>query len=573
MNFIKKRNLTAQLLIPTGIALLGIISITFLSITRLETLYQAARYSDTNIIPTLELLRDADKASASMRAMTWQHIASTDESAQRETENELLTQAQSFTAAINKYENEGMTFDTPEQLIKDKALLSAVRQAFSAMQEKMNHARYLVSKSNINDAAVYLWSHNDSMTATSVAVGDLIEFNVQQSKVGAQQAATLKRSTDIWLILIGIAVAVLSLVICVIVTHSIREPIQEAVVTAQRISKGELGNRFTSERFNNETGQLLEALQAMDKKLCEIVSNVSRTAESVGSAARQIAQGNDDLSSRTQEQASALEETSATMEQMSATVKHNSDSARRADQLGLQARIQADASTAVVERTIHAMEDINASSRKIGDIINVIDEIAFQTNLLALNAAVEAARAGEQGRGFAVVASEVRNLAQRSASAAKEIKTLINDSLDKVNAGAELANASGKALNDIVVDIKNVTDIVTEIAAASSEQAVGIDQINNAVTQMDATTQQNAALVEEAASASRSMEEQAQALVSQVNFFLINGQVRQAPRASSQPKANSTYQTPVASKLRTASSNTVPRKRVAGGGGQDWAEF
>jgi methyl-accepting chemotaxis protein len=231
--------------------------------------------------------------------------------------------------------------------------------------------------------------------------------------------------------------------------------------------------------------------------------------------------GNDDLSQRTQEQAAALEETASSMEEMTATVKQNSDNARQADLLAGSARTHAERGGEVMTSAVNAMRDINTSSRKIADIISVIDEIAFQTNLLALNAAVEAARAGEQGRGFAVVASEVRNLAQRSASAAKEIKSLIEDSVDKVRTGSELVDQSGKALSEIMDSIKKVSEIVAEMAAASEEQATGIEQVNTAVTQMDETTQQNAALVEEAAAAAKSMEQQAQEVVAQVSFFRV----------------------------------------------------
>ena len=225
------------------------------------------------------------------------------------------------------------------------------------------------------------------------------------------------------------------------------------------------------------------------------------SSEQVGTASKQISEGNSNLSQRTQEQASALEETASSMEEMTSTVKQNADNTRQANQLVANARTQAQDGGEVVTKAVAAMEQINTSSKKIADIIGVIDEIAFQTNLLALNAAVEAARAGEQGRGFAVVATEVRNLAQRSATAAKEIKGLINDSVDKVKSGSELVDASGKALAEIVGSVKKVADIIAEIAAASQEQSSGIDQINKAVMQMDEMTQQNAALVEEAAAA------------------------------------------------------------------------
>nr|WP_298719282.1 methyl-accepting chemotaxis protein [uncultured Steroidobacter sp.] len=325
--------------------------------------------------------------------------------------------------------------------------------------------------------------------------------------------------------------------------RSMMKSLNTAVSTAERIAMGKLGNQIeiTTE---DEFGRLLRAMQEMDNKLSDIVGAVRLGADSVGSAARQISSGNDDLSQRTQEQASALEETASSMEEMTTTVKQNADNARQASQLATGARDQADRGGAIVGRAVDAMGEISESSKRIADIIDVIEEIAFQTNLLALNAAVEAARAGEQGRGFAVVASEVRNLAQRSATAAKEIKDLINDSVAKVKAGTELVDESGKSLQEIVASVKRVADIVAEISAASEEQASGIDQVNTAITQMDTTTQQNAALVEEAAAASKTMEQQAELLVQKVSFFSttqrrhveapasLNANVSSAPRAS-----------------------------------------
>jgi methyl-accepting chemotaxis protein-1 (serine sensor receptor) len=316
----------------------------------------------------------------------------------------------------------------------------------------------------------------------------------------------------------GIAV---SLFLGWLLARSILEALRQAQSVASRIAGGEIGHRIDISR-TDEFGDLLRSLQAMDAKLAETVSQVHEGADKVGAAARQLAQGNDDLSSRTQEQAAALEETASSMEEMTATVKQNADNAKHANQLAVSARKQADAGGDIVNHAVQAMGEINSSSRKIADIIGVIDEIAFQTNLLALNAAVEAARAGEQGRGFAVVATEVRTLAQRSAVAAKEIKDLINDSVEKVKRGSDYVDQSGKALFQIVESIKKVTDIVEEISSASQEQASGIDQVNNAVTQMDTTTQQNSALVEEASAASKEMQMQAEHLLRTVEFFKIS---------------------------------------------------
>ncbi|WP_448100770.1 methyl-accepting chemotaxis protein [Luteibacter jiangsuensis] len=328
---------------------------------------------------------------------------------------------------------------------------------------------------------------------------------------------------------------IVSLFIAVLVVRSILRTLAQTVSVAHLIAEGKLGHDVQVTR-NDELGQLQAAFRAMDERLSSIVSEVRHGAGSVSTAAQQISRGNDDLSQRTQEQASSLEETASSMEEMTSTVKQNAENASHANQLARGAREQAEKGGEVVAQTVVAMREINSSSKKISDIVSLIDEIAFQTNLLALNAAVEAARAGEQGRGFAVVATEVRNLAGRSANAAKEIKGLINDSADKVRTGSELVDQSGKALAEIVESVKKVTDIVAEIAAASSEQSAGIDQVNHAVLQMDEMTQQNAALVEESAAAARAMHEQATELSRQVSFFQISGNASATPASKAKRK-------------------------------------
>ena len=328
---------------------------------------------------------------------------------------------------------------------------------------------------------------------------------------------------------------------------------------AQQAADGDLTHRVQLSS-KDELGQLANAFNAMMDNLTKVVGEVRQGAEHVSTGSAEITQGNQDLSERTSQQASALEETSASMEQMTSTIKQNADNSKQANQLAVAAREVAEKGGSVTERAVEAMSEINKSSKKIADIINVIDEIAFQTNLLALNAAVEAARAGEQGRGFAVVASEVRNLAQRSATAAKEIKALINESVQKVGDGSELVNQSGQTLDEIVNSVKRVTDIISEISAASQEQAAGIDQVNKAVMQMDQSTQQNAALVEQTTSASQSMREQAGELLAQVEFFKTEEEKGQdSGSASFNPKGKAAS---VQSKGSTGVSS-VAQKSVA----------
>jgi methyl-accepting chemotaxis protein len=336
----------------------------------------------------------------------------------------------------------------------------------------------------------------------------------------AAEVAAAQRSRAVTIIggaiLVGcVVLGVLMTLLQTLVLRPIGGEPQIAMDMMKRISSGDL----TACNSRAPEGSVIGECERMSAKLAQIVAQVRRASMSVGFSAGEISQGNDDLSSRTQEQAAALEETAASMEEMTATVKANADNARQADELAMEARQRAERSVEIASRTTHAMNEIDQSSRKIEDIIGVIDEIAFQTNLLALNAAVEAARAGEQGRGFAVVASEVRALAQRSASAAKEIKGLIGESVEKVRAGTGLADESAEALNAIMNSIKKVSGIVGEIATASKEQAAGIEQVNMALTKMDESTQQNAALVEEAAAAAKGMEHQSQQLITEVSYF------------------------------------------------------
>ena len=334
--------------------------------------------------------------------------------------------------------------------------------------------------------------------------------------VDTVDATSMKRGV-VSALLIMFFIAIL-MVFCTLIARSISRPIKQAVEIAKTIAQGDLRSQIEAVG-SGEVGELLFALKEMNVSLQHIVVQVRTSADTIATGSSQIASGNLDLSSRTEQQASSLEETASSMEELTSTVKQNSDNARQANQLALSSSEIAIKGGVVVSEVVNTMSSIEASSKKIFDIISVIDGIAFQTNILALNAAVEAARAGEQGRGFAVVATEVRNLAQRSAAAAKEIKALISDSVEKVDIGTKLVGQAGATMQDIVDSIKSVTDIMGEITEASQEQTSGIEQINQAIAQMDEVTQQNAALVEEAAAAAGSLEDQASDLLQVVSAF------------------------------------------------------
>ncbi|KXP24157.1 methyl-accepting chemotaxis protein [Escherichia coli] len=365
-------------------------------------------------------------------------------------------------------------------------------------------------------------------------------------------------SQAMW-ILVGVMIVVLAVIFAVWfgIKASLVAPMNRLIDSIRYIAGGDLVKPIEVDG-SNEMGQLAESLRHMQGELMRTVGDVRNGANAIYSGASEIATGNNDLSSRTEQQAASLEETAASMEQLTATVKQNAENARQASHLALSASETAQRGGKVVDNVVQTMRDISTSSQKIADIISVIDGIAFQTNILALNAAVEAARAGEQGRGFAVVAGEVRNLAQRSAQAAREIKSLIEDSVGKVDVGSTLVESAGETMAEIVSAVTRVTDIMGEIASASDEQSRGIDQVGLAVAEMDRVTQQNAALVEESAAAAAALEEQASRLTEAVAVFRIQQQQQQQRETSAVVKTV----TPAA-----------PRKMAVADSGENWETF
>jgi methyl-accepting chemotaxis protein len=408
--------------------------------------------------------------------------------------------------------------------------------------------------------------------ATVKAFSEQIELQQKVSTENHAAALAELQATRRWMLVLALGAVACGAALAWVITRAMTHPMQEAVTLAQQVAAGNLDVSVQA-RGRNEISVLLRTLAGMAEGLRKLVGEVAGGASTVADTSSQIAQGNLDLSQRTEEQASTLEETASSMEELTSTVTQNAENARQASELAVSASDVARRGGQVVGQVVDTMTGISDSSKKIADIIGVIDGIAFQTNILALNAAVEAARAGEQGRGFAVVAAEVRSLAQRSAAAAKEIKELIGDSVGKVEAGARLVDAAGKTMDEIVDSVRRVSDLIAEIAAASKEQSAGIEQVNRAVAQMDHVVQQNASLVEEASAATESMKEQAGALLHTVaRFKLGEGAPRRPTPPPPRPARIAPIQARTVASLPPAYAAVVERAKANSGKGE-WQAF
>ncbi|MFZ6653697.1 methyl-accepting chemotaxis protein [Undibacterium sp. TJN19] len=450
------------------------------------------------------------------------------------------------------------------------------RQAYLDARNKIVE---LKKEGKVDEASAAL--DKEFIPASGKYVKKIEEMLAMQRKQIDDTAADIQQTyqtSRLLLIALSVIAALLSAVCAWMMTTSITRPLARATAVAQNMAQGDLSETIQI-HLNDEIGQMMHAINGINTGLSGVIGEVRHGTETINVAASEIANGNADLSSRTESQASSLQQTASSMEELTSTVKQNADNARQANQLVISASGVAVKGGEVVGQVVATMGSIKESSGKIVDIISVIDGIAFQTNILALNAAVEAARAGEQGRGFAVVASEVRNLAQRSASAAKEIKHLIDDSVGKVEHGSKLVDTAGKTMQEIVTSVQHVADIMSEITAASQEQSAGIEQVNLAVTQMDEMTQQNAALVEEAAAAAESMQEQSARLTELVARFSIIPQQYEAPALAiktqaSRPapalaRAARTVAKPAKLALRQARAKKVSSAKAD----NDWEEF
>jgi methyl-accepting chemotaxis protein len=522
---IAKKLLVSFLCVLALTAVLG-----FFSINQLHKVNEASTEISTNWLPSIRTLPEIKLLLARIRG-TESQMAIYDGDVEA-----MVALHKRSDAIVTKLRTTLKTYEDQISEPAEKEIFPAVLKGvdeYLAEHDKIMAAFEV--KDNAAGRTLFLGKANKVYPEVLSNLEKLVAVNTAGSDAANQMADATFSSSRTWIITMLIVALSIGMLLAFYVARVIATPLVAAVSVARQVAQGDLTAEIHAEG-KDETAQLMASLKAMNDSLVNIVGQVRSGTDTIATASTQIASGNLDLSSRTEEQASSLEETASALEELTSTVKQNSDNARQANQLAVTASQVATQGGAVVGQVVTTMSSINEASQKIVEIISVIDGIAFQTNILALNAAVEAARAGEQGRGFAVVASEVRSLAQRSASAAKEIKTLIDDSVSKVGAGTALVENAGATMAEVVASVGRVTDVVAEISAASQEQSVGIDEINRAVAQMDEVTQQNAALVEEAAAAAQSLQEQAGNLSQVVSVFKTSGVSATSTAAMASPR-------------------------------------
>ncbi len=487
-------------------------------------------------------------------------------------ESERTAEDKRLLAFRNDYNEASQKLHELIALEEGKAILGRIDAAAAVTRPLMDNVRKLSLENKAPEAATVMIKEVVPAAARwQAALQEMLDHQTANTDKAEADATAAYNNAHVLMLGLGALALIFGGAIAWLITRSITIPLRRAVEVAKTVAAGDLRSKIASSA-RDETGDLLRALGVMNESLQTIVARVRTGTETIATASGEIASGNLDLSSRTEQQAGSLEETASSMEELAATVKNNADNARQADALAASASIVAAKGGDVVAQVVQTMGSIHESSRRIVDIIAVIDSIAFQTNILALNAAVEAARAGEQGRGFAVVATEVRNLAQRSASAAKEIKALIDDSVSTVAAGSALAGTAGATMEEVVASVKRVTNIVGEISEAGKEQEIGIGQINNAIMEMDSVTQQNAALVEQASAAAEALKGQAAELAEIVSIFKLTAPATDEPvqtawELKSVPSAR------VDKFAAKAALRIAEKKRANGSRAEQWQEF
>ncbi|MFZ6653922.1 methyl-accepting chemotaxis protein [Undibacterium sp. TJN19] len=553
-------SIARRLYILTAFVTVVLLILVGMGLSQISTVFEAANFANVNTVPSLLALDDGINALATMRVATLTYLADSDE-ARRATMLPRIDAARvKLVEALDKYEKE----DIADQ--KDRELLTADRSTFATYDALRVKVLALGVEGKMDEAKDLLIGQQAVVQKALEALREHQKYNVQLGAAGAEQASAVLRRANLTSSIIGLIAVLAVAAMALMLARKIVSNLNTAIEVASAVAAGDLTKEI-DDSGKDEIAQLMRALKEMSGSLEKICSEIRHSTDAIATASSEIATGNMDLSSRTEQQAGALEETASSMEELTSTVKQNSDNARQANVLAQTASKVAVDGGAVVSQVVGTMAEINDSAKQIEAIISVIDGIAFQTNILALNAAVEAARAGEQGRGFAVVASEVRNLAQRSASAAKEIKTLIDNSVEKVASGSRLVDEAGVAMSNVVESIRRVTDVVSEISSASHEQSSGIDQINQAVIHMDEATQQNAALVEQAAAAASSLQDQAHNLSQVVSVFKIKNLLPASSASSvSTVSTKAIHRQPVATRsapvrqIKHAASHATPRR-------------
>jgi len=518
MSFIKNLRIGARLGIGFAIVILASLAVALIGRASLAEVGDDLRLLTDDRFVKVDQVRDIrDNVNVVERAI--RNLTMTEDGTAKEAEQKRIQEAQAANTKLSESLQASITTD------KGRAYLAAMLAARVQYNTVLGKAIDLGRANDMAGARDYILKDLRAPQSDYFkALDGLAAYQEEQMAQAKAESAKDVATASLLMLWLAIGAALAGGLIAWLVARSVIRPLASAVQATDRIAQGDLSAAI-DDGGRDEVGQLLASLSRMQASLSQVVGTVRGNADSVATASAQIAQGNQDLSSRTEQQASSLQQTAASMEELGSTVRQNADNARQANQLAQGASAVAIKGGEVVAQVVDTMKGINDSSKKIADIISVIDGIAFQTNILALNAAVEAARAGEQGRGFAVVAGEVRSLAQRSADAAKEIKSLITASVERVESGSALVDQAGATMSEVVSSIRRVTDIVGEISSASTEQSLGVSQVGEAVSQMDQVTQQNAALVEESAAAADSLKQQAQALVQVVSVFKLGSDV------------------------------------------------